>query len=715
MRGRQLVVAVTCTLLVFAQAFAGPPSQASAEVLPDEKIDPALRTRMQADPLAVLPVIVEMQHPAAPFAPTPNLDRANAALGLLRQYGIPVGALSLLGSAAGFSNASGISALSLLPTVAYIHHDATVGPLSGAAEAPPAARAEIPPPPTLPPPPPIPTVVPTASPTPTPEPTANPTPTPTAAPTPEPTAAPTPEPTVTPTPEPTAAPTPEPTAMPAPEPTATPAPEPPATPTPEPTATPTPTPSASPAPTPTPSPEVAPQGQPAQGQSASVYPTVVNARQQGTTGRGVTVAILDSGVAPDPDLSGRILASVNFADERVMRDPGGHGTHVAGIVAGNGARSDGEIVGIAPEANIIDVRVLDSRGAGRISSVVRGIEWVVTHSSVYNIRVMNLSLGAPVTVSYRTDPLSAAVEIAWQRGIVVVAASGNSGPQRDTVVSPGIDPYVITVGATDDLGTETRGDDVLAFFSAWGTAESNAKPDLVAPGRRIVSLRAVGSMLDTLFSDRVVTAANGATYIRMTGTSMSTPIVSGAVALLLQRRPDLTPDQVKALLVSTAQPYGGESGATSDPAADGRGLLDIAAAMNMAAPEAPSGGVTLGGAIPGAIANAVSSAEARSTEDLPRANRALRPADPVARGLYALLYGTPLRWRDLSFGGIAWGALTWESVAWDSVAWDNYEWDSVAWDSVAWDSVAWDSVAWDSVAWDSVAWDSVAWDSSELD
>jgi serine protease AprX len=689
MRGRQLVVAVACTVLVCAQVFAGPPSLATAEVLPDEKIDPALRTRMQADPLAVLPIIVEMHHPAAPFAPTPNLDRANAALGLLRQYGIPVGALSLLGSAAGFANAGGISALSLLPTVAYIHHDATVGPLSGAAEAPPAARAEIPPipTPTLPP---LPTLTPT--PTPTPTPTASPSPVPTATPTPQPTA--TPPPTATPEPTPT--------------------------PTQEPTATPTPEPAATPSPAPTSSPEVSPQGQPAasQGQT-SVYPTVVNAdqvRSQGTTGRGVTVAVLDSGVAPDPDLSGRILASVNFADERVTKDPGGHGTHVAGIVAGNGARSDGEIVGIAPEANIIDVRVLDSRGAGRISSVVRGIEWVVAHRSVYNIRVMNLSLGAPVTVSYRIDPLSAAVEIAWQRGIVVVAASGNSGPQRDTVVSPGIDPYVITVGATDDLGTANRGDDVLAFFSAWGTAESNAKPDLVAPGRRIVSVRAVGSVLDTLFSDRVVTAANGATYIRMTGTSMSTPIVSGAVALLLQRRPDLTPDQVKALLVSTAQPYGGESGSTSDPAADGRGLLDISAAMSAAAPSVTSGETVLNGALPGeTVTTTLSDTTSTSGEDLPRANRALRPADPVARGLYALLYGTPLRWRDLSLGGIAWGALTWESVAWDSVAWDNSEWDSVARDSVAWDSVAWDSVAWDSVAWDSVAWDSVAWDSSELD
>jgi len=323
---------------------------------------------------------------------------------------------------------------------------------------------------------------------------------------------------------------------------------------------------------------------------------------------------------------------------------------------------------------------------------------------------MNLSIGAPVTLSYRTDPLSAAVEIAWQRGIVVVAASGNTGPQRDTVVSPGIDPYVITVGATDDLGTASRVDDVLAFFSAWGTADSNAKPDLVAPGRRIVSLRAVGSALDTLFADRVVTAANGATYIRMTGTSMSTPIVSGAVALLLQRRPDLTPDQVKAVLMSTAQPYG--SGSASDPAADGSGLLDVSAAMNVAAPSAPSGGLVPPGVIPGGT---IVGTPLTSVEDLPRANRALRPANPVARGLYALLYGTPLRWRDLSLGGIEWAALTWESVAWDSVAWDNYEWDSVAWDSVAWDSVAWDSVAWDSVAWDSVAWDSVAWDSVAWD
>ena len=197
MRGRQLVVAVACTLLV------------SRRCLPAPRLGPSRSASGRKDRSrtadACRPIrwpfcrYREMHHPAAPFAPAPNLDRANEALGLLRQYGIPVGALSLLGSAAGFANASGISALSLLPTVAYIHHDATVGPLSGAAEAPPAVRAEIPPPPTLPPSPPIPTVVPTASPAPTPVPTADPTPTPITAPTPEPTATPTPEPTAAPT------------------------------------------------------------------------------------------------------------------------------------------------------------------------------------------------------------------------------------------------------------------------------------------------------------------------------------------------------------------------------------------------------------------------------------------------------------------------------------------------------------------------------------
>jgi len=465
-----------------------------------------------------------------------------------------------------------------------------------------------------------------------------------------------------------------------------------------------------------PQPSAAPPVPPATADQVSgVYPRVVKANKvwaQGITGGGVTVAILDSGVAADADLvqpNNRLLASVNFADERLTSDPGGHGTHIAGIVAGNGTNSGGQFTGIAPRANVVDVRVLGNTGSGRLSSVVRGIEWVLANRTAYNIRVINLSFGAPANLPYRVDPMSAAVEIAWRRGLVVVAASGNGGPQRDTVVTPGIDPYVITVGATDDRGTLGRGDDLLAWFSAWGSPDSNAKPDLVAPGRRIVSLRVPGSALDTLFPERVVVAQNGATYFRLTGTSMATAVVSGAAALLLQGRPNLTPDQVKALLVGTTQRYGQESGQIlPDPIADGSGLLDAnAASLALPCDAAPSSGGLLSGGFLGGILSQPTRVDC--------ANRGLRPADGFARAQYPVLFGSPLQWQDPLAGGIPWFLLTWDTLVWNSVAWDNFAWDSVAWDSVAWDSVAWDSIAWDSVAWDSVAWDSVAWDLFTLD
>ena len=550
-----------------------PPPPPPAPTLIEAKIDPDLRALMQANPLAPLPVIVEMQAPVAPFgcpaSLNPNVCRALEALGLLTLNGTPVAALSLINSAAGFANAAGIGALSLVPTVAFVHHDRTVGPRQTAA----------PPPPTL------------------------------------------------------------------------------------------------------------------SDEFAGRYSRTVRAHTlwPQITGNGVTVAVLDSGVAADLDLAGatnRVLASVNFADPASTSDPGGHGTHIAGIVAGNGARSEGEFAGVAPEANIVDVRVLGRTGSGRTSSVVRGIEWVLAHRAEYNIRVINLSLGAPAPPSYRVDPLSAAVEIAWRRGLVVVAASGNTGPERDTVTSPGIDPYVITVGATDSHGTRNTNDDTLVWFSAWGGGGPNPKPDLVAPGRRLASVHVPGSTLATLYPDRIVAAPNGSTYFRLSGTSQATGVVSGIAALVLQSQPNLKPDQVKAFLIGNTQLYGSDTGPVlPDPIADGSGMADAQDAAKAAARGDP----------------------------VTPANRGLRPSDAFARALYPVLYGSPLRWKNPTLGGILWNLLTWDTLVWNSVAWDNFDWDSVAWDSVAWDSVAWDSVAWDSVAWDSVAWDSVAWDTYTLD
>ena len=421
---------------------------------------------------------------------------------------------------------------------------------------------------------------------------------------------------------------------------------------------------------------------------ATAYPGSVDADRVWTTGRtgqGVTVAVLDSGIIPDADLvqpTNRILASANFADALgSMTDPGGHGTHVAGTIAGNGTRSAGQYIGVAPGANLVDVRVLDENGNGRDSSVILGIQWALDHRVQYNIRILNLSLGAPAPATYRLDPLSAAVEMAWLRGVVVVAASGNSGAAPD---SPGADPYVITVGATDDRGTAAVGDDLVEPFSAYGTpVASTAKPDVVAPGRRIVSIRAPGSSLDKLLPDRVVTASTGATYFRLSGTSMSTAVVSGVAALLLEAQPGLTPNQVKAILKGTTRPFGQSSGSTPNAAAIGSGLIDAYAAVTSGTRGA--------------------------------ANHGNRPADPTSRSLYPAVYGQPLSWLDPLADGIVWNLLTWSTLSWNNLAWDNLAWDNLAWDNLAWDNLAWDNLAWDNTKWNNLAWDNLAWDSAKYD
>jgi subtilisin family serine protease len=427
------------------------------------------------------------------------------------------------------------------------------------------------------------------------------------------------------------------------------------------------------------------------GQVDSFYALEVHADQvwkQGGSGRGITVAVLDSGVAADPDLtqaSNRILASVGFAGARDPQhpDPGGHGTHIAGTIGGDGTRSAGQYVGVAPRVNIVDVQVLDQNGNGRVSSVLRGIEWVLAHQAQYNIRVINLSFGAPAQRSYHLDPMAAGVEIAWKHGLVVLVAAGNGGPNSGTVETPGVDPYAITIGATDDQATLTLADDTLAWFSAWGTpTDSTPKPNLIAPGRRLVSIRVPGSTLDTLLPDHVVTAKNGATYFRLTGTSMATAVVSGAAALLLEHQPGLTPDQVKAILTATTQPFG-QSASPPPAGSDGTGLLDAYAATN-----SPSRGA---------------------------ANQGLRPADGLARTLYPIIYGQPLAWKNPIYLSINWGALTWATLSWTGPAWDNYVWDGVAWTNIAWDNIAWDQTSWDNIAWDQAGWDNIAWDSMGFD
>jgi serine protease AprX len=407
----------------------------------------------------------------------------------------------------------------------------------------------------------------------------------------------------------------------------------------------------------------------------SLYTELVRAPEVwdlGYTGQGVTVAVLDSGIAPVADLtqpSSRIIAAVDFVDSTAgVGDPGGHGTHVAGIIAGNGTDSAGGYEGIAPEANLIDVRVLNEGGTASMSTVIGGIQWVVNHKSAYNIRVLNISLGTPASVNYRLSPLASAVEMAWFGGIVVVTSAGNSGPLPTTVSSPADDPFVISVGCLDDNQTLDPLDDLIPNFSAHGpTRYGHVKPDLVAPGRKVISLRSPGSYLDELLPERRV----GESYFRLTGTSMSAPVVSGIVALMLERNPGLKPNQVKNILRQTTRTLPWEANTV------GTGVVDAYDAVT-----------------------------SNITE---RTNHGLTPSDDFARDILPLVRGAPLFWRWLNYGGINWSNISWDNISWDRTTWENLVWENISWDNISWDTDAtWDNISWDTADWDAAEADNAA-------
>jgi serine protease AprX len=274
--------------------------------------------------------------------------------------------------------------------------------------------------------------------------------------------------------------------------------------------------------------------------------------QYGLTGKGVTIAIVDTGIYPHPDLinpTNRIVAFRDFINGRTdPYDDNGHGTHVAGDAASNGFSSSGLYAGPATEANLVGVKVLGADGGGSLSTVLQGIDFVIENRVALNIRIMNLSLGAIPFTNYVNDPLAQAVRRAWRAGIVVFAAAGNTGP-NGTINTPGFDPLIITVGATQDKETVDRSDDEYAFYTSRGpTVNGFVKPDIAAPGSNITSLLAPNSTLVQQFPNNRV----GNVYFTLSGTSMATPIAAGAAAQLLQAYPALRPDQVKALLKETS-------------------------------------------------------------------------------------------------------------------------------------------------------------------
>ncbi|HET7698103.1 MAG TPA: S8 family peptidase [Vicinamibacterales bacterium] len=323
----------------------------------------------------------------------------------------------------------------------------------------------------------------------------------------------------------------------------------------------------------------------------------------GYDGAGVGVAVVDSGVATwhdDLTYTGsnplvkvvggqRVRKFVDFVNGRLTSyDDNGHGTHVTGIIAGNGFDTLGARAGIAPAANIVSLKVLDDRGGGFISNVIAALDWIAANRVTYNIRVVNLSVGAAVTESYNSDPLTLAAKRVVDEGVVVVTAAGNLGKDRVTgktvygaITAPGNAPWVLTVGAYSHEGTLTRSDDRMAGYSSRGPTAIDyaAKPDIVATGTGIVSLSAPGSLLYSTKSAYLLKGLLSSTtrpYLSLSGTSMASPVVAGAVALMVQANPQLTPNLVKAILQYTAQNY------EYDALTQGAGFLNIKGAVDLA-------------------------------------------------------------------------------------------------------------------------------------
>jgi serine protease AprX len=452
-------------------------------------------------------------------------------------------------------------------------------------------------------------------------------------------------------------------------------------------------------------------------------------RATGVDGRGVGVALVDTGVVPLDGLrQTRVVTgpdlSLESPDANLRNlDTYGHGTHLGGIIAGTPTRDGSGFGGIAPGATLTSVKVGAAAGIVDVTQVMAAIDWVVAHRNddpAHPIRVLNLSYGTDGTQDYQLDPLTHAVENAWRAGIVVVAAAGNGGAAASTLANPATDPYVIAVGAADSGGSVRTDDDTVADFSSRGSATRGV--DLVAPGQSIVSLRDPGSYVDAEYPSARV----GDKYFKGSGTSQAAAVVSGAVALLLQKRPDLTPDQVKALLTSTASKL-----THADQAGSGAGELNVAAAATTRRPKqarqtwAPSTGLGSVEAARGtahikldgvALTGEVSPFGPLDTAAWAAASRTGTTWNGGRWMGYELLVAGPsgnptgtTDWYGLSWSGLSWSGLSWSGLSWSGLSWSGLSWSGLSWSGLSWSGLSWSGLSWSGLSWSGLSWSGSAW------
>lgn len=421
----------------------------------------------------------------------------------------------------------------------------------------------------------------------------------------------------------------------------------------------------------------------------------------GFTGAGIGVALIDSGVTPVAGLSdpGKLINGPDVSFESQSEklryvDTFGHGTHMAGIIAGRDQVSsdydevsEKMFVGIAPDASLVSVKTANADGATDVSQVIAAIDWVVQHrnDNGMNIRVLNLSFGTDGVQSYLLDPLSFAIEQAWKAGIVVVVAAGNDG-NGALLRNPALDPFVIAVGAANGNS--------VADFSNCG--DKNRSVDLVAPGKSIISLRNPGSSADILYPEARVDDR----FFLGSGTSQAAAVVSGAVALLLDYRPDLTPDQVKALMMQAANPV-----RYASDLCQGAGMVNVLYAMKWA-------GTDLSGMTQSyAGSNGTGSLEAaRGSFHISLDGNDLSGEQDIFGSAWDGEVHAKMSANGLSWSGGDWNGVTWSGVSWSGLSWSGVSWSGLSWSGVSWSGLSWSGVSWSGLSWSSSAWSGVSWD-----
>jgi len=417
-------------------------------------------------------------------------------------------------------------------------------------------------------------------------------------------------------------------------------------------------------------------------------------------GGGVTVAILDTGLLRHPDLGGRVPVRVDLTPDSDAHDRYGHGTHMAGVVAGDGSASEGRWAGAAPRASVVPVKVAGWNGATDVSSVVAGLEWIAANRERYGIRVVNLSYGTDSVAPVSRDPLNHAVQRLWRAGVLVVVGAGNRGTSG--LDKPGDDPYVVTVGAADTRGTASTADDVVAPFSGRPSSGSG-KPDLLAPGVSIVSHRPNNTTVDVLRP----AARLDEQYFKGTGTSQAAAVVSGIAARMFDAAPQATPDEVKAALVRTAdQTLAGRPGA-------GAGLVDAAGAVGAAQSRRFAADPANQGLRPSAGTGSLDDSrgsfhpwtdfrKAGTPEPLVGEVTALGTdwnADAWASGTWSDATYAASPWAKHTALAQGWGTAT-RSAAWSGLGWDQGSWTARSWgDAGIGPNTGWVARSWGSALW----------------